>query len=143
MKPAPPADRRADFPHLFEVQTRWDDNDVYGHVNNVVYYAYFDTVINRYLIDQGGLDIDGDAAIGVCVESQCRYLEQIAFPERVEAGLRVSKLGKSSVRYEIGIFKGEQLCAAGYFVHVFVDRATRKPVPIPGPMRDALARLLR
>jgi acyl-CoA thioester hydrolase len=142
MKPAPPADRRADFPHLLELQTRWDDNDVYSHVNNVVYYAYFDTVINRYLIEAGGLEIEKSPLIGLCVESQCRFLKEVSFPERIDAGLRVGHLGQSSVRYEIGIFKGEELCALGYFVHVFVDRATRKPVPIPDPMRDALARLM-
>jgi acyl-CoA thioester hydrolase len=143
MKPAPPEDRRADFPQLSGIQTRWHDNDVYGHVNNVVYYAYFDSVINRYLIEEGGLDIERDAVIGVCVESQCRFLAEIAFPDLIDAGLRVAKLGQSSVRYEIGIFKGEQLCAIGHFVHVFVDRVTRRPVPIPGPMREALIRLVR
>src|SRR5437667_379021 len=102
VKPAPPADTRKDFPLVTEIQTRWDDNDVYGHVNNVVYYAYFDTVINRYLIEHG-LEIEG-ATIGVCVESACRYLHEIAFPERIEAGLRVTDIGKSSVGYEIGIF---------------------------------------
>jgi acyl-CoA thioester hydrolase len=133
---------RADFPHLLEIQTRWNDNDLYGHVNNVVYYAYFDTVINRYLIEAGGLDIHG-GAIGVCVESQCRYLKSIAFPERLEAGLRVAKLGKSSVTYELGIFAAgsPDLCAIGSFVHVFVDRATRRPVPIPDRVRAALERL--
>jgi acyl-CoA thioester hydrolase len=120
---------RADFPHLLEIQTRWNDNDIYGHVNNVVYYAYFDTVINRYLID-AGLDIERGAAIGVCVESQCTFKASITFPETVHAGLRVAKLGNSSVRYEIGIFRGEGLCAHGSFVHVFVDRTSRRPVPI-------------
>ena len=145
MKPAPPADTRKDFPHLAPVQTRWDDNDVYGHVNNVVYYAYFDTVINRYLIDQGGLEIHGGGAIGVCVESQCRYLKSLAFPEQLEAGLRVAKLGKSSVTYEIGIFAdgSPDLCAIGSFVHVFVDPASRRPVPIPDRLRAALQRLSR
>lgn len=143
-KPAAPADTRSDFPHLLEVQTRWDDNDVYGHVNNVVYYAYFDTVINRYLIEAGGLDIHG-AAIGVCVESRCRYLRSIAFPERIEAGLRVAGLGSSSVTYEIGIFAAgsPELCALGAFVHVFVDAQTRKPVPVPERIRAALQRLTR
>ena len=140
MKPAPPADRRSDFPHLSGIQTRWDDNDVYGHVNNVVYYAYFDTVINRYLIEHG-LEIEG-ATIGVCVESACRYLHEIAFPERIEAGLRVTDIGKSSVGYEIGIFaSGDELCALGRFVHVFVDSATRKPVAIPDKIRAALTAL--
>jgi acyl-CoA thioester hydrolase len=132
---------RADFPHLLEIQTRWNDNDVYGHVNNVVYYAYFDTVINRYLIEQGGLDIDRSPVIGVCVESQCAYEHSIAFPDVLHAGLRTVKLGNSSVRYQIGIFHGEVLCATGSFVHVFVDRKTRRPTPIPAQIRDALQRI--
>jgi acyl-CoA thioester hydrolase len=131
---------RAEFPHLLEIQTRWNDNDLYGHVNNVVHYAYFDTVINRYLIDSG-LDIASGLAIGVCVESQCTYKAPFAFPDVIHAGLRVAKLGNSSVRYELGIFRGELLCAQGAFVHVFVDRATRKPVPIPDRIRAALARI--
>ncbi len=131
---------REDFPHLLPIQTRWNDNDVYGHVNNVVYYAYFDTVINRYLIE-AGLDIERGAAIGVCVESQCSFRQSIAFPEAIEAGLRVEKLGNSSVRYQIGIFRGAELCALGAFVHVFVDRATRKPTPIPAQIRAALSRI--
>ena len=143
MKPEPPRDTRQDFPHLLEIQTRWNDNDAYGHVNNVVFYAYFDVIINRYLIDPGGLDIHGDV-IGVCVESQCRFLRSIAFPERVEAGLRVAKLGKSSVTYEIGIFNGKgDLAALGTFVHVFVDATTRRPVAIPERMRAALQELSR
>jgi acyl-CoA thioester hydrolase len=133
---------RGDFPHLLEIQTRWNDNDVYGHVNNVVYYAYFDTVINRYLIDQGGLDIDRGPAIGVCVESQCSFQHSIAFPDMVHAGLRVEKLGNSSVQYAVGIFHGDVLCALGSFVHVFVNRATRKPTPIPVPIREALSRIV-
>ena len=136
-----PTDTRADFPHIAEVQTRWDDNDVYGHVNNVIYYAYFDTVINRYLIDHG-LRIDGEV-IGVCVESSCRYLRSAAFPEKLDAGLRVSKIGNSSVTYEIGIFRGEELCAIGHFVHVFVDSATRRPAPIPPEIRSALQSVAR
>ena len=143
MNPADAAGRRADYPRLFPLQTRWADNDVYGHVNNVVYYAYFDTVINRYLIDEGGLDIQGDAAVGFCVESQCRYLAAIAFPEQIEAGLRVTRLGTSSVRYELGIFRAgmDAPCALGSFVHVFVDRATSRPTPIPPRLREALAKL--
>ena len=131
----------ADFPHLCEIQTRWHDNDAYGHVNNVVYYAYFDTVINRYLIEHG-LDIATSPAIGVCVESRCEYLLPAAFPDALQAGLRVGKLGKSSVRYEIGIFKSGRLCARGHFVHVFVDRQQRRPTPIPQMLREALARLV-
>ena len=132
---------RGDFPHLLEVQTRWNDNDLYGHVNNVVYYAYFDTIINRYLIDEGGLDIDRGAAIGVCVESQCSFKHSIAFPDTLHAGLRVEKLGNSSVQYAVGIFHGEVLCALGSFVHVFVNRSTRKPTPIPATIREALSRI--
>jgi acyl-CoA thioester hydrolase len=132
---------RDDFPYLLEIQTRWADNDVYGHVNNVVYYAYFDTIINRYLIDRGGLDIQVDHAIGVCVESQCSFKRSISFPETIHAGLRVTKVGTTSVRYEIGIFRGQDLCALGSFVHVFVERFTRKPTPIPPAIRDALERI--
>ena len=131
---------RASYRHFVPITTRWMDNDIYGHVNNVVYYAYFDTVINRYLID-AGLDIERGAAIGVCVESQCTFKASITFPETVHAGLRVAKLGNSSVRYEIGIFRGEDLCALGSFVHVFVDRTTRRPVPVPDGIRAALARI--
>jgi acyl-CoA thioester hydrolase len=140
-----PTDRRADFVHFLELQTRWDDNDVYGHVNNVVYYAYFDTVINRYLIDEAELDVLQDDLIGICVESQCRYLASVAFPDRIEAGMRVGKLGTSSVRYEIGIFRvgNDEPCAIGHFVHVFVDRATRRPMPVPGHLRAALTRLVK
>ena len=132
----------AEYPHQIDIQTRWNDNDLYGHVNNVVYYAYFDTVINRYLID-AGLDLERSAAIGVCVESQCTYKEPAAFPDALRVGLRVAKIGNSSVRYELGIFQGDRLCAQGSFVHVFVDRETRKPVPIPDPLRSALARIAK
>src|SRR3954463_4779951 len=103
-----PEMNREDFPHAIDIQTRWNDNDVYGHVNNVVYYAYFDTVINRYLIDEGGLDLHG-SVIGVCVESQCRYLESAAYPDALDAGLRVARVGTSSITYQIGIFRGETL----------------------------------
>ena len=118
------------------------DNDVYGHVNNVVYYSYFDTVINAYLIGEGGLDIHAGLVIGLCVESHCSYAAALAFPETVRAGLRVAKLGTSSVRYEIGLFgSGDEPAAEGWFVHVFVDRETRRPAPIPAGVRSALARL--
>jgi acyl-CoA thioester hydrolase len=135
---------RARYPHSAPVPTRWMDNDVYGHVNNVVYYAYFDTVINRYLIEHGGLDIARGAVIGLCVDSRCTYRKPIAFPDDVDAGLRVAKLGRSSVTYEIGIFaRGEDTAAAeGSFVHVFVDRETRKSVPLPDVMRGALSKIL-
>ena len=132
---------RDEFPYVLEIQTRWSDNDIYGHVNNAVYYLYFDTVINRYLIDQGGLDIALGHIIAVCVESQCSYKRSIAFPEVIHAGLRVTKLGNTSVHYEVGIFRGQDLCALGTFVHVFVARGTRKPTPIPPAIRDALERI--
>jgi acyl-CoA thioester hydrolase len=136
---------RASYRHFLPIPTRWMDNDVYGHVNNVVYYAYFDTVINRYLIDEGGLDIARDPVIGLCAESHCAYVSPIAFPDVVEAGLRVAHLGRSSVRYEVGIFaRGEASAAAqGWFVHVFVDRVTRRPAPIPDGLRSALGRIAR
>jgi acyl-CoA thioester hydrolase len=141
--PSPTPHRRAAYPHHLPIATRWMDNDVYGHVNNVVYYAYFDTVINRWLIDEGGLDIAGGAVIGLCVESRCAYLRPLAFPDALEAGLRVVHLGRSSVRYEIAIFVAgdEAARAQGEFVHVFVDRASRRAVEIPPRLRQALARL--
>jgi acyl-CoA thioester hydrolase len=134
---------REGYRHYLAIPTRWMDNDVYGHVNNVVYYAYFDTVINRYLVDEGGLDIAKGAVIGVCVESSCRYLAPVAFPDELDAGLRVGRLGRSSVRYEVGIFarREEAASAQGHFVHVFVDRRTRRPTPIPEGLRAALERI--
>jgi acyl-CoA thioester hydrolase len=132
--------RRADYPHLQTVSTRWKDNDVYGHVNNVEYYSYFDTVINSFLITRGGLDIARSEAIGICAESSCRFLAPLAFPQPVEAGLRVAHLGRSSVRYEIGLFAParDEPAAEGWFVHVFVDRTDRRPREIPAPLRRAL-----
>jgi len=120
------------------------DNDVYGHVNNVVYYSYFDTVVNEYLIRAGVLDIEHGETIGLVVETQCSYFSPLVFPERVEAGLRVARIGASSVRYEVGLFKEGELQAAaqGHFVHVYVDRATRRPAALPEPLRTALAPLL-
>ncbi len=134
---------RSLYPHFVTIPTRWMDNDIYGHVNNVVYYSYFDTVINRYLITEGGLDIAAGDVIGVVAESHCRYLRGITFPADIDAGLAVGKMGRSSVRYEIGLFaSGETSASAeGYFVHVFVDRAARRPVPIPAQLREALERL--
>ena len=136
-------DTRRDYPHFQRVPTRWSDNDVYGHVNNVVYYALFDTVINNWLIGQGGLDIHRGEVFGVCAESHCVYREGFSFPETVEAGLRVGELKRTSVRYEIGIFREAALevAAAGWFVHVFVDRTSRRPAPIPARIREALERL--
>ena len=136
-------ERRGNYPHFLEIATRWMDNDIYGHVNNVVYYSYFDTVVNEYLVRAGGLDIHGGAVIGIAVESLCRFHRSLAFPDTVDAGLRVGRLGNSSVRYEIGLFRrGEdEPAATGHFVHVFVDRGNRRPVPIPGAIRAALQRL--
>lgn len=135
---------RHEYPHFEVVATRWMDNDIYGHVNNVVYYSYFDSVINRYLIRDGGLDIVAGEVIGVVAESHCRYLRGFAFPDEIDAGLAVGKLGRSSVRYEIGLFARDQqeASAEGYFVHVFVDRLSRRPVPIPERLRSALEKLL-
>jgi acyl-CoA thioester hydrolase len=135
---------RDGYPHTLAIPTRWMDNDVYGHVNNVQYYAYFDTVINQYLIAEGGLDIHAGAVIGLCAESHCAFRAALAFPETVDAGLRVAKLGRTSVRYEIGLFRGDDAepAAEGWFVHVFVDRAQRRPAEIPGPLRAALERLV-
>ena len=134
----------ADFPQRLEIPTRWHDNDVYGHVNNVDYYAFFDTVINEWLIREGGLDIHAGQAIGLCAESHCSFKAPVVFPETVTAGLAVSKLGTSSVRYEIGLFAEDGTHAAdGWFVHVFVDRESRRSVAIPEPVRTALERLVR
>ncbi|HVL97212.1 MAG TPA: thioesterase family protein [Solirubrobacteraceae bacterium] len=130
------------YRHVLSIPTRWKDNDVYGHVNNVEYYSYFDTVINAWLIREGGLDIHAGAAIGLCAESHCRFAAAVSFPDTIDAGLRVGKLGRSSVRYEIGLFRGEEQVAEGWFVHVFVDRDTRRPVEIPPPLRAALERLV-
>jgi acyl-CoA thioester hydrolase len=135
--------RRDAYPHRMEIPTRWNDNDVYGHVNNVEYYAFFDTIINAYLIREGGLDIHRGAAIGLCAESHCAFQAAIEFPDTVHAGLRVGRLGRSSVRYEIGLFAegAEDPAATGWFVHVFVDRETRRPAPIPPSIREALEKL--
>ncbi len=134
---------RARYPHFLAIPTRWMDNDVYGHVNNVVYYSYFDTVINDYLIHAGGLNIEESPVVGVCAESFCRYLAPLAFPEPVEAGLRVEHLGRTSARYEIGLFKEgrEQAAAQGHFVHVFVDRQAMTAVPVPETIRTALEKI--
>jgi acyl-CoA thioester hydrolase len=134
---------RADFPHHRAVPTRWNDNDVYGHVNNVQYYAFFDTVINAWLIEEGGLDIHDGAVIGLCAESHCTYHAPLAFPGTVDAGLRVGHLSRSSVRYEVGLFAAgeDEPAATGWFVHVFVDRTTRRPAEPPPRLRAALERL--
>lgn len=156
---------RADYPYRIHIPTRWMDNDVYGHVNNVQYYSFVDTVVNRFLVEEGGLDIHAGPVIGVAVESGCRFSRSFAFPQVVEAGLRVAHLGTSSVRYEVGLFVGpavgadtadnehpieaagldageDAIAAEAFFVHVFVDREQRRPVPVPAPLRSALTRLM-
>ena len=139
----PQAEPRSAYAHISSLSTRWMDNDVYGHINNVVYYSFFDTAVNRYLIEAGALDIHAGEVIGLVIETQCNYFAPLAFPHNVEAGLRVAHLGKSSVRYEVGLFaEGEALCAArGHFVHVYVDRESRRPVPLPPLLLQALQRL--
>ncbi len=134
---------RAAYPAFLAIPTRWMDNDTYGHVNNVVYYAYFDTVVNEHLIRAGGLDIREGPAIGIVVETACRFHKPLAFPETIDAGLRVAHVGRSSVRYEIGLFRrgDDDAAATGRFVHVWVDRANRRPVPVPASIRAALAPL--
>ena len=135
---------RAGYRHFQRIPTRWMDNDVYGHVNNVVYYSYFDTVVNTYLIGKGALDIENSPVIGLVVETGCQYFAPLTYPETVTAALRVAHLGRSSVRYEIALFGegSDQAAAQGHFVHVYVDRATRRPVELPAPLRAALEPLL-
>ena len=135
-----PVETRGNYKHFHPIQTRWNDNDIYGHVNNVVYYAYFDTAVNMFMVEHAGFDPHGATAIGICPETHCNYHKPVAYPQRLEAGLRIARLGNSSVSYEIAIFiEGEDDAAAtGHFVHVFVDRETMKPVPIPSPIRAAM-----
>ena len=144
MSQRPAAEARAAYRHFRTITTRWMDNDVYGHVNNVVYYSYFDTAVNHYLIDQGALDIEHSTVIGLVVQAACQYFAPIAFPDVVAVGLRVAKLGTSSVRYEIAIFRNQEdsASAQGHFVHVYVDRATRRPAPLTPQLRGALEKIL-
>ena len=142
--PARPAPQpRSAYRAFRSISTRWADNDVYGHVNNVVYYSWFDTAVNSHLIHQGALDIHEGSTIGLVVETQCNYFAPLAFPQAIEAGIRVARLGGSSVRYEVGLFaQGEALTAArGHFVHVYVDRVTRRPVALPDRLRQVLEAL--
>jgi acyl-CoA thioester hydrolase len=136
--------QRNDYRHFQSITTRWHDNDIYGHVNNVTYYSFFDSTVNTYLIEHGGLDIHGGSVVGFVVSSSCDYFASIAYPDLIEVGLRVAKLGNSSVQYELAVFKaGEsEACAAGRFVHVFVDRASNRPMSIPEGLRTALQVLL-
>ena len=140
----PVAQTRDAYRHFHSVSTRWSDNDAYGHVNNVVYYSYFDTVVNRYLIEAGVLDVQRSPVIGLVVETHCNYFASLTFPQLVDAGLRVAHIGASSVRYEIGLFgSGEPLTAAcGHFVHVYVERETRRPQPLPPALILTLQGLL-
>lgn len=137
-RPTPEA--RAAYPHHHPTPTRWADNDVYGHVNNVTYYAYFDTAVNAYLAARGALDPHAGEVIGLVVETGCAFLAPAAFPEALSVGVRVAHLGRSSVRYELGVFRGaeETACAQGHFVHVYVNRETRRPVELPAVLRGAL-----
>jgi acyl-CoA thioester hydrolase len=137
-------DTRADYRHFLAIPTRWMDNDMYGHVNNVTYYSYFDTVVNEHLIGAGGLDIRDGPAVGFVVETSCRFHRGMSFPETIEAGLRVTRLGRSSVTYEIALFtRGHDVPAAtGRFVHVWVDRVTERPTDVPPGVRAALQPLL-
>ena len=136
-------ERREHYRHSRQIPTRWRDNDAYRHINNVIYYEFFDTVIQGYLVETGVLDVDHSLLVGFSVETHCQFLKPIRFPDVIDACLRVGKLGRTSVRYEIGIFKrGEtQPAAVGHFVHVFVDRHTIKPTPIAGDLRHALQAL--
>ena len=151
MTPRTDRSLRSDYLHLHLITTRWHDNDVYGHINNVQYYAFFDTTVNQFLLNRGVLDIERGEVIGLVVETACRYFAPIAFPEKVVAGLRVARIGNSSVRYEIGLFRGEAsdgldhfaageeaAIAEGHFVHVYVDRIHRRPCSLPSELRSTL-----
>ena len=140
-KPAP--EPRSAYRVFRSIATRWMDNDAYGHVNNVVYYSWFDTAVNAYLIEQGALDIHAGDTIGLVIETQCNYFASLAFPQTVQVGIRVARLGTTSVRYEVGIFGDSDLTAAkGHFVHVYVGRHTRKPSPLPPHLKTVLETLL-
>ena len=143
MNERPAAHRRDEYRHFLPIQTRWSDNDAYGHVNNVVYYSWFDTVVNEYLITAGALDIQAGTVVGLVVETRCNYFSELAFPQRVDAGLRVAHAGTSSVRYELALVGAlsDSASAQGHFVHVYVDRASRRPVPLPTALRAAVERL--
>lgn len=134
------AEKRCDYKHFYTITTRWMDNDIYGHVNNVIYYSWFDTAVNQFLIVNDALDIEQSPVIGLVIETQCNYFAPLAFPDRITIGIRVAKLGNSSVRYEVGVFREDEdeVSAKGHFVHVYVSRDTRRPVSIPDKMRELL-----
>lgn len=140
-KPQP--EPRGAYRAFHAITTRWMDNDPYGHVNNVVYYSWFDTAVNQHLVEAGALDIGKGEVIGLVVETHCNYFSPVAFPQQVDAGLRVAHVGRSSVRYEVGIFlRGSELTAAkGHFVHVYVDRASRRPAQLPAKLKSVLEAL--
>jgi len=144
MAERPSPEPRSAYVYFRAIATRWMDNDVYGHVNNVQYYSFFDTVVNGYLIERGALDIAASTVIGLVVETHCNFFSSLTFPDRVDAGLRVARIGDSSVRYEIGLFAAgaERAAAQGHFVHVYVDRSTRRPTRLPDALREALTPLL-
>lgn len=141
MTSRPKPDKRDDYRHFMTITTRWMDNDIYGHINNVHYYSYFDTAVNRFLIDQGVLDIQAGQVIGLVVETHCNYFSGAAYPDDIEAGIRVARLGRSSVRYEVGLFieNRDRAIAQGHFVHVYVDRQTQQPVELPEVLRSVLS----
>jgi len=144
MSERPRPELRSAYRHFRIIPTRWMDNDVYGHVNNVQHYSFFDTVVNGYLIEQGALDPQHSPVVGLVVETKCNYFDSVAFPDEIHAGLRVARLGQSSVRYEVGLFRGTamQAAAQGHFVHVYVARDTRRPAALPEPLKRALAPLM-
>ena len=136
-------EKRERYRHFTTIPTRWMDNDLYGHINNVQYYSYFDTLVNRFLIDRGVLDIHDGEVVGLVVETHCNFFASAAFPQDIEAGLRIAHLGRSSVRYEVGLFVETRATAIaqGHFVHVYVNRQSQKPVDLPPPLRAALSAL--
>jgi acyl-CoA thioester hydrolase len=145
MPARPQASRRADYAHFTTIGTRWSDNDAYRHVNNVVYYGFFDTAVNQHLIAAGALDLESSAAVGLVVETQCRYFAPVSFPDTVTVGMRVAHAGRSSLRYELAVFRNDEdeASAEGHFVHVYVDRATKRPLPLPAGVRAAVEPLRR
>lgn len=144
MSERPSPGKHSDYRYFVPITTRWHDNDLYGHVNNVTYYSYFDSIANHFLIERGGLDIHQGEVIGLVVSSGCQYHAPLAFPQPLEGGLRINRLGNSSVEYGLGIFAtdSDQAAAEGFFTHVFVDRQSRRPQPIPAALRGALAELV-
>lgn len=139
-----PENKRSNYAVFYPISTRWSDNDIYGHINNVTYYSYFDSAVNRFLIEQGGLDIHSAEVVGFVVNSSCNYFSPLAYPQSIDVGIRVEKLGNSSVTYGVAIFKQDQqqASAAGSFTHVFVHQASSKSVPIPQQIRQALESLI-